>query len=264
MSPRGGLLTPPQMRECLEALRIRFDDVEVINQRQNRIVIRWRQTPVGEPIIIKMWARPDLKGRLRRFFGMAACNYEWRNLLRMSRFGVSVPRPLGFCRVLPSIAGYTDVLFMEDLGGCESASDHLKQLVQAGKTEQALRFENVLIDITEQIVKAGMLDMDHGMNNIVVTSSGRTVKLDMELARRVSWPSLFTSMYGRMLGRLIGLHAFSVQPDIERNRRFSERLCNRLEPPPAALKKAGRYVRELMEQQRKEIGINTQVAFPWD
>jgi len=182
----------------------------------------------------------------------------------MGNVNIAVPRPLGFCSVVPDIAGYTDVLFMEDLGECESATEHLKRLIRAGQEAQALTFENVLIDITEQILKAGMLDLDHGMNNIVVTSSGRPVKLDVELARRVIWPRLFPAMYGRMLGRLIGLHAFAVQPDVGRTKRFAERLCERLKPPPGVLKRAGSYARELMQKQLQNVGIDTQLVLPWD
>ena len=252
------------MNRCLDALRGSFDDADVINQRENRIVIRWRWPETDDSIIIKMWSRPDLNGSLRRLLGIAACNHEWRNLVRMSNFGIAVPRPLGFFRIVPSIAGYTDALFMEDLGQCESATEHLKRLIQAGQEQQALSFENVQIEMTAQMLEAGMLDADHGMHNIVVQPSGCPVKLDVELGRRVIWPRLFPAMYGTMLGRVIGMHAFAVQPNVGRSTRFAKRLAERLTPPPRVLDRAGIHAREMMQKQLQETGIDTRLILPWD
>ncbi len=257
-------LTRVQVDQCLNALRASIDDANVISRRDNRIVIRWLGSETGNSIIIKMWSRPDLNGSLRRLMGIAACNHEWRNLVRMSDAGMAVPRPLGFSRVVPGIAGYTDVLFMEDLGTCELATEHLKRLIQAGQVQQALDFENVQIEMTEQMLKVGMLDVDHGMHNIVVQSSGRPVKLDVELGRRVIWPELFPAMYGIMLGRMIAMHAFAVQPDAGQITRFAERLRERLKPPIAVLKRAGTYARGMMCKQLHESGIDTQLILPWD
>lgn len=256
--------TRAQMNRCLEALRASFDRADVIHWGENRIVIRWRRAESGGAIIIKMWSRPDLKGRLRRLLGVALSDREWRNLVRLSNANMAVPRPLGCCRVEPSIAGYTDALFMEDLGNCESSTDYLKRLIQTGQDQQALRFENTLIEMAAQILNAGMLDVDHGLTNIVVQPSGRPVRLDLELALRVIWPWLFADMYGEMLGRLIGLHAFAVQPDVARSTRFSERLCECLHPPRRVLKRAGVYAGMMMKKQLEEIGIDTRLVLPWD
>jgi hypothetical protein len=68
----------------------------------------------------------------------------------------------------------------------------LKQLIQTGQEQQVLRFENVMIEMTEQILAARMIDVDHGLVNIVVQTSGRPVRLDFELARLVIWPRLFS------------------------------------------------------------------------
>lgn len=254
--------TKAQVHRYLEGLRANFHRANVISQRGNRIVIRWRETESGDPIIIKLWSRPDLRGELRRWLRIAPPDREWKNLLRLSKFNVAVPSPLGFSRVVPGIAGYTDVLFMEDLGECQTATEHLKQLIRAGEEPQALSFENAVIEITRQLLEAGMLDEDHGMLNIVVQPSGRPVRLDLEITRRVFWPRLFPSMYGRMLGRLIGLHAFAVQPDVGRTTRFAERLRDHLKPPPAVLDRAAVHAREMMAQQLRKSGIDTQLTLP--
>lgn len=257
-------LTRQEMGDCLSALRESFDDADVINQRENRMVIRWKRAKAGYSIIVKMWSRPDFNGSLRRWFRTAACNHEWRNLVRMSNLGIAVPRPLGVARISPDIAGYTDALFMEDLGACVSASEHLKRLVQDGQEARAVDFEDAQIEMTVKMLNAGLLDVDHGLHNIVVPPSGKPVKLDVELGRRVIWPRLFPVMYGDMLGRMIGMHAFAVQPDSERTTRFAARLCAKLRPPASALRRAAVHAREMMKKQFEETGIDTRLAFPWD
>src|SRR5688572_653644 len=111
----------------LEALRADFAQAEVLYRRADRIVIRRREAAPQDPVIVKMWSRPDLRGVLRRILGIASHQREWRTLVRLRSVNMSVPRPLGCCRVIPSIAGYTDALFMEDLGDCEAATDYLKR-----------------------------------------------------------------------------------------------------------------------------------------
>ncbi len=252
------------MQHCLVALRASFADANVINQRENRIVIRWHCAETGDSIIIKMWSRPDVNGWLRRMLRIAACNYEWRNLVRMSGLGIAVPRPMGISQVMPSIVGYTDALFMEDLGVCESATEYLKRLIRMGHAQQLSIFEDAQIDMTAKMLDGGMLDVDHGLHNIVVQTTGRPVKLDVELGRRVIWPRLFPAMYGDMLGRMIGMHAFAVQPDVGRTTRFAERLCARLKPPAGTLKRAGIQAREMMQKQLQKTGIDTRLILPWD
>lgn len=256
--------TKAQAHQYLEGLRAALDRAQVISQRGNRMVIRWRAAGSGESMVVKLWSRPDLRGGLRRLLRIAPSDREWKNLVRLSQFGVAVPRPLGFSRVAPSIAGYTDVLFMEDLGECETATEHLKRLIRAGDELEALRFEDAVIEITRQLLEAGMLDEDHGMHNIIVQSSGRAVRLDLEVTRRVFFPRLFPSLYGRMLGRLIGMHAFAVQPDVAWTRRFAQRLRDRLEPPRIVLSRAAVHARGMLAHQSSNIGIDTMLDLPWN
>lgn len=256
------VLSKAEMARCIEVLRVAFDAAAVISRRKDCIVIRSRSAETGDSIVIKMWSRTDLGGRLRRLLRIASVNHEWRNLTRMRKLNIAIPRPLGVCRAVPSIAGFTDVLFMEDLGPCTTALEHLKALIRAGQEPQALGFENELIELTARILEGGMLDADHGMLNIVVTPAGRVVRLDVEIAQHVIWPRLFPARYGSMLGRLIGLHAFAVQPDVGRTTLFAERLSERLRPPPRALRRAGAYARELMQKQLQKAGIDTQLILP--
>lgn len=257
------MLTHNQMSQCLGGLRARFDGAQVLHRGTNRVVLRTSVPGMEKAIVIKLWSRPDFRGGLRRLLGIAPSAREWRNLVRLRSLKLPVPNPLGQCSVVPRIAGYTDALFMEDLGDCESSTDHLKSLIQRNQGEAALRFEDALIEMTAQILDAGMIDVDHGLANIVVQAPGRPVRLDLELARRVFLPRAFVNMYGDMLGRFVGMHAFAVQPDMARSRQFADRLRARLRPPKSVLARAADYARKMMERQKKDTGIDTRLALPW-
>lgn len=257
-------LTQQQIARCLAALRETLDSAEVVYRRRDRIVLRHVDAQSGRSIIVKMWSRPDLNGRIRQLMGIAACDHEFRSLMRLRRVNMIVPCPLGTARLVPDISGYTDVLFMEDLGKCESSTEYFKRLIRDGDETLVTEFEDTIIEMTAQILQAGMLDIDHGLVNTVVQASGRPVRLDFELARHVFWPRLFPWIYGQMLGHVILLHAFAVQPDVDRTFRFAQRLLNRLQPSRRVLKRASSYVQKWLENQTSRTGIETRLSLPWD
>jgi hypothetical protein len=228
------------------------------------MLIRSVDPRTGDSIIIKLWSRPDFKGKVRRLLGIAACNHEARSMIRLSRVGMVVPYPLGTAHLATPLAGYTDVLFMEDLGKCEDSTEFFKRLIREGDESKVLAFEDAMIQMTEQILAAGMIDVDHGFINTVVQASGRTVRLDFEMARQVFWPRLFAGMYGRMLGHIILLHAFAVQPSFVRTSAFAERLRRRLRPSDRVLRVASEYVQKGMADQLRRTGIDMHLSLPWD
>jgi hypothetical protein len=262
----GGIhgLSKAEMRQYIAELRADFMAADVINRRGDRVVLRWLYPGSQNSVIIKLWTRRTFKNSFRHMLRRAPCHLEWRSLRHLSSCGVAVPRPLGFCRVVPDIAGFTEALFMEDLGICETGTDYLKRLIRMRDERGVELFEELVVRMTRQIVEGGMLDEDHGLLNIVVQSSGRPVRLDLELCRWVHWPRLFPRTYGRMLGRLIGLHAFAVQPDMERAARFAGRLREQLKPPDRVLLHAGAHARSMMKRQLEKTGIGTDLALPWE
>jgi hypothetical protein len=256
--------TRDELRRCVDLLRAQFDRAEVLHRQKNKTVLRLRGD--GAPsIIAKLWSHPPLAGALRRMVSATPSDQEWRNSLRLAKAGVPVAQLLGRTRLAPGLAGYTDAVFMEDLGDCELATDYLKRLIALGDEARVLQFEDALIKMMERMLAAGIIDVDHGMANVVVQKSGRPVRLDFELARRVVWPALplFSAMYGEMVGRFIGLHAFAVQPDTARNTRFAARVRTRLRPSPRVLRRASAYASEMMKKQREETGIDTRLQLPW-
>jgi hypothetical protein len=109
-----------------------------------------------------------------------------------------------------------------------------------------------------------MVDVDHGLVNTVVQTSGRPVRLDFELARLVIWPRIFPTLYGHMLGQLILLHAFAVQPDTYRTTQFAARLCEHLRPPRRALARTSIYIRKYIQVQLENTGVDTLLTLPWE
>jgi hypothetical protein len=247
------------MSQCFDHLREHFSSAVVLHRGQDRLVIRLRTIHLPVSIVIKLWARTGAKGWIRRLARRAPADIEWRNLLRFSRIGIVVPTPLGRSYITPPISGYTEALCLEDLGDCQLSTDYLKGLLEAKSEDEAQHFESTLIDMTGRIIDAGIIDVDHSLANVLVRASGQVIRLDLELARRVYLPHLFATKFGEMIGRLVGMHAFAVQPDTARTERFYDLLCKRLRPSQRVLNVARKYANNMLIQQRRQFGIDTRL-----
>lgn len=257
-------LAPGELARRIDALRRGFDAADVIYRHKNRVVVRQRAAGgAGPDLILKLWSRPDWRGAARRLLRVTSCEHEYRSLARLERAGVSVPHPYGVARLRPAIAGFTELLAMEDLGQPPSANEHVRRLIAEAREGEVRAFEDAVIEMTGRILAAGIVDVDHGFVNIVVRD-GAPMRLDVELARYVGWPRAVPSLYGRMLGHLLALHAFAVQPHTGRTADFAARLRERLDPPARALAAASAYVQLGMRMQRDKHGIDTRVVLPWD
>lgn len=266
--PGTGLrpLTRDEMEKCLAVLREDFGHGELLSRQQNRAVVRIPHPVDTGTVVVKLWARPEPTATVRRLLRIAPSDWEWRNLRHLHRLGAPVPQPLGRCRALPTVQGFTEAVFMEDVGDCEHATNFLKRLIAEGDESGVERFEDALIGMIESMLAAGVIDTDYGMANVAVRPDGRPVRLDLELARRVFCPRLpvFGAMYGEMIGRMIGFHAFAVQPDTARTTRFAERLRARINPSPRVLREASAFAQKMMRYQLRMDRIDTRLWLPWD
>lgn len=251
-----------EMVASLDAVCRDPDAHDVIYRARNRIVVRHPRVE-GGTFIIKLWARPDFKGAVRRLIGRSAPRLEWVNLQRFRSAGVRVPTPFGFLNAPSDSTTFTEALFLEDLGRTISGMSHLGRLAGDGLEEQLHEFETRLIEMTARCLDAGLLDKDHGLVNTVVPADGQPVRLDLELARQVRMPHLYPSTCGEMLGNLMGTYAFAVQPDTERATRFAIRLAEGVSVPHRILRLAARRVQFMMDYQRRMAGIHTEVQLPW-
>jgi hypothetical protein len=216
-----------------------------------------------ETVILKIWNRPGLPGVLRRMTRTLPFHKEQKGIELLQQSGVRVPARLGHERIQERGLPFTDALFLEDLGVCTNAVEHVKRLRREGREEELQRFVGECIDMTRKIVEAGILDLDHHFMNIVATPSGHAARLDLEIARQ-SWGRLPSAPYGEMLGRLIGTFSYAVQPDgPDRVIAFSRALAEALDPPSAVLR-AATIQFDIMRRIEREKGFDMILPLPWD
>jgi len=238
------------------------DGFEALKDRPDARVVRCCLSE-DRSVILKLWVRPGSRGELRRLTRTSSVHREWRTLNCLYQAGVSVPEPLGLCRVKQQGVNFTDALFIEDIGACIQAIDHVKTLVRENQLDELRCFEDQVIDLTDRMLRLGVVDPDHGFLNTVVPSSNLPVRLDFEIAQRVVFPSMFTGLLGSMLGRLVGTYIFAVQPDTSRVKGFASRLVEKVKPTGRVLDRTKTYLIQLMDKQEKEIGLRTELSLPW-
>ncbi|HEV8607737.1 MAG TPA: lipopolysaccharide kinase InaA family protein [Tepidisphaeraceae bacterium] len=236
------------------------DGVQQLLKRERALVARVRVDDGGS-VIAKLWCSPGIRALLRRKTRTSNCHAEWKVMNFLHEVGASVPRPLGHC-VLVS-GPYTEGLLIEDLGECVPGLSHVKTLLRAGREAEHERFIDRIIEMTELMVRHGVIDPDHGLHNILVCSDGRPVRIDFEVARVVRGPIGQRSIYGEMIGRLLTSYVFAAQPDTSRIEKFAKRLEKRLNPPAAVLQRAAKYVQEQLAKQSATMGVHTQVQLDW-
>ena len=233
---------------------------EKLKERADSMTLRLWIDP-ETPVIVKLWSRGGFAGRIRRLTGTDPARREARALTSLLDAGIAAPAPLGVSVLGSEADHFTDALFLEDLGSCDTAFEHLKRLIREGEEERVVDFLDEVVEITGTIVERGIVDTDHSLNNLVVTEDERLFRLDTELARRSRHA---TKPYGVMLGRLLGSFVFAVQPDLGRVPGFAGRLKRRLDPSPRVLREASAQVQRMLASQRERKSLETRVTLPWD
>ncbi len=235
---------------------------EKIHDNGNRQIFRWKDSG-GRSLIAKALLRPELRFRLRRLIGKDALSHEWRGLERLHGAGVRVPQPLARIRPRSNGMGITDVLLMEDVGSCIRVFDHLKRMVVEENEEAIDLLEAQIVDLTASIVKAGVLDSDHSLRNIVRSEGGELWRLDLEVARIPRTAIQREKLLGLMLGRLLGSHCFVFQPETTRTRAFARSLDARLALSEAVRTQSQARLDEMLERQRARGGPQTVLPGVW-
>ena len=217
----------------------------------------------GRTAILKYWYRPGLGGLARRITRTGTAWQESAALVHLMEHGMRVPKVYGVFALDGSGARHTECLVEEDLGDCRDSTEYLKGMMARGDAAGETAFENEIIHSTRIMVQSRLLDTDHRLPNYIVPASGKPVRLDFELARRVADVRLHPKAFGIMFGTLLGSYVFAVQPDEERMHRFAARLMDELDPPAAVLRIAERRIQEMIERQKKESGLSTRFVPPW-
>lgn len=255
-------MTAQRMRAVTERLYRDGGQAELVRSKGERKV--WRTSLEGQTtVIVKLWCRSTLGSVVRRLTRTSNAVREYRILRRLQRAGVPVPGPIGYCFLSGSGVQYVEALFLQDLGQCKSGLQYIQEMIENGDSDSLQEFEDEVIAITLGMVRTRVLDRDHSVLNIVRPPSRGAVRVDLEVAKGIVFPSLAINEYAQMLGRLIGTYAFAVQPDMGLARDFATRVADRLGPRRSVLHRAADFVRKMMEKQRRERGIDTRVDLPW-
>lgn len=245
--------------------------VEVAAGRGNAEILRHKRAEVltarawlscGRSVIFKMWNDSGPRAMLRRMAGRSRSQREWRALNALHRRQVGVPEPLEWI-TLPVAAEYRDAVCTADLGEVERGSDHLSSLLGQGSDGDAQRFEDQVIELTHDFISTGVLDLDHTLTNVVVPADGRAVRVDLELTVPATFPGLHTEAFARMIALLIGTVTFAVQPDLRRACDFAGRLAQKVSPPKSVLQRTRAIIEKMMERQKRQCGVDSQVELPW-
>jgi serine/threonine-protein kinase RIO1 len=236
--------------------------VRVLRDRPDSATMRVAG-PDGSIVIMKFWDRSGPAFLLRRATRTSPAWREWRVSERLWHAGVAVPRPLGRYTLGSSGGRFGEALVTEDLGEVRTAIEALKDAIAAGRHAEAEAIETGVVSLTAGVVRAGVVDPDHSMYNIVQVPGGTLARLDFELARECAAPASRPALYADMLARTVGSFVFAVQPDGARAARFASRLAAELGAPPGVLRRARAGVEQMMERQREKKGIQVSVPLDW-
>lgn len=256
----------PMQRGQLESFLVAgAPGMTTLRKREDALVGRVAISGVDAPptAVLKLWARPGMSGMIRRITRTGSALREFRTLKRLHSLGVSVPRPYGCARISITGNSYTDAVLIEDLGECRTLLAVVSELARTGAATQRVQIETAFIDLTMSLLKASIVDPDHGLINTVVCGGARLVRLDFELAQRVVFPKLHRRLYGRMLGRILSSYTFAVQPRTEMVSEFAERLVAALKPPRRVLQQASTFLNHKLDVQAKRQGLKIEVTLPW-
>ncbi len=215
-------------------------------------------------VIAKLWNRPGLRGALRRWSGTDPLQKEIRPLQYLGSAGLSVPDALGSARLRDPDVPFTLALILEDLGDCQSATEHVKRLISDEREAELDTFLDDVLKLTRAMLDLGVVDIDHSFLNLVATPSGDVARLDFELAEKQHWREISDEKLGKMVGWMLGTYMYAVQPEVERVHDLGRRAAEVLDLNQKARRHARAKLHEVMAYQLRTSGIDTKVELPWD
>lgn len=251
-----------RVRDYLDRGRL-ADGISLVHQRAGgrggilRVSIGGNRT-----VIVKTWKLSRHRDRVKRLVWMSNTRREWRVHRYLHACGVRVPEAFAY-RAGHGAQGPYECILVEDLGPVTNALAYLKACLRRGDEAEIRRLEDEVIENTARMVHSRVMDIDNKLNNFGITASGELYRLDLECARRWRVRRPPTAVYGKMLGYLVGSHAFACQPDLARTEAFAGRLAEALKPPQAVLS-AGRLALEaVLLRQKDRSGIDSRLSLPW-
>lgn len=235
---------------------------DVLRKRVDVLTVR-RWVGDDHSIIVKLWNRPGLKGWLRRTSRTAPVVREAAALRRLEGSDSPVPKLLGRFRLDQPRHSHTDGLVIEDLHPCELGFNVLKACAAEGVDHRVQEMNQKITDLTEHLLASSILDTDHRLTNMVVTSEGRWYRIDFEHARFVRRTERHPQWLGEMLGRLLATHIFAVQPELTYVDDFAHRIAPLVNSSPRVRNCVEAIVVQMLETQRQTMGVDTRYTFSW-
>lgn len=217
----------------------------------------------GGSVVVKLWRIRNFKERLKAVGNLSNGRREWRIHRLIYRNGINVPEPLFFQRLTIPVVGPCEIMTIEDIGETECGVPYLKQLIITGRDKDITVFEDRIIDITSELLKMRILDVDNQLNNFLVDTAGRVLRTDFECARRRRFFSLRRLEFATMLDRLLRSHLHATHPDSERTSRFMAKVATRLTIPTNIRQMVAEITRNELQRERKETGIRYAIVLDW-
>jgi len=237
-------------------------DAKLIRSKGGKSV--WRVRIESESTVIaKLWQSRGRSYRVRRLTRTTNARYEYCNLHRLQQHDSPAPSPFGYCYMDVNGREIVEAVFVEDLGPCITGTEFIRRLLDNDNRASLRAFNDAIVHITVSLIRAGIVDTDHSVINIVVPERGMPVRVDLETARWTLSPRLSPRRYSHMLGRLIGTYVFAVQPQLELVGGFCKQLNGALRPTRHVKRRADAIVTKMLDDQRIAFGIDSRIVLPW-
>jgi hypothetical protein len=217
----------------------------------------------GGSVIVKVWRLRNLKEQLKSFTYLSNGHREWRIHRLIHKAGVHVPEPLIYQRLTIPNFGPCEIMVIEDVGETECGVPHLKRLIATGRDNAITMFEGQMINITAELLKLKILDVDNQLNNFLIDSVNCVFRIDFECAHRRFDLSYRQNEYATMLDRLLRSHLHATYPESERTSRFMLQVATSLSVPAKIRQMATEITRNELQKETKKTGIEYAIALDW-
>jgi hypothetical protein len=258
-------MSEAQVQELVDYALDDGSKVETLSHHGNlvsskKIIRCWREP--SAPVIVKVWQHYKLRHRVRQWLQISSAQCEIRNLAAMAALGIGVPAPLGFAHLRAGESQFQEAVVMEDLGRCTTGTDHLRVLIASGRDDALQAFEHKIISMATALIQGGVVDRDFTIDNIVICEGGIR-RIDVEIARRVRFPSVSRYFSGDMFGALLATYTWAVYPQVDLVPRFMTKLKRTLALPRSSWRRTEHVYNATMKKYGSEHGGLTQLQLPW-
>ena len=214
-------------------------------------------------IVIKTWSFRNMKEWFKAAAYLSNGRREWQVHRLLYGAGIHVPEPLFFRQITFPVLGRYEIMAVEDIVDSESGVQYIKRLIANGQEKKIVAFENQVIEITSELLRMRILDVDNHLNNFLIDASERVVRIDFECARRRYIFSLHQFEYATMLDRLLRSHLHAAHPESERTGRFMSRVATKLSIPTNIRQIVARITRTELQKESKKTGIDYVINLKW-